>query len=227
MGTLAHVLEAEGLATVALGLIRGQAERLHPPRMLVCEFPLGRPLGRPNDPDFQTRVLRSAFAMLSESSGPVLLDFPETIEDSSAQPLVCQLPPRLDTDCLPAVDEARGLRRAWQRNFDACGRTLVGRAVDVDGIVGAIEAFARIAGGTPWKEAGVPGHPLQAARDITSYYEEAAAALSESTPAARSAETWFYHRTEAGRVLLEARRRLREADAGFWFYLVPFTQDPG
>ena len=32
MGTLAHVLEANGLATVALAAVRGQIERLHPPR---------------------------------------------------------------------------------------------------------------------------------------------------------------------------------------------------
>ena len=51
---LAHVLEAHGIATVALVPLGRVAERMQPPRTLVCEFPLGRPLGRPARPDVST-----------------------------------------------------------------------------------------------------------------------------------------------------------------------------
>jgi hypothetical protein len=193
--------------------------------MLYCDFPLGRPLGTPADAEFQKRVMRAAFALLGETTGPVLVDFPESVPDGADEPLVCALPPRLDADLPAAVDEALGLRKAYERNLAASGRTLVGRSVQPDGIGAAIAAFQRVADGTPWKEAGIPGHPLQASRDITSYYEEAAAALADHIPAARAAETWFYHHTAAGKVLIEARRKLREAGEGFWFYLIPFTQD--
>src|ERR671910_544074 len=81
VGTLAHVIEAAGLATVALSLVRPQIEQSRPPRALHCEFPLGRPLGRPGDPEFQRRVLSAAFALLQRRDGPVLEDFPEAIAD--------------------------------------------------------------------------------------------------------------------------------------------------
>lgn len=225
MGTIAHVLEAAGLATVALGLIRGQAERLRPPRTLHCPFPLGRPLGKPGDPAFQRSVLDAAFTLLAEPSGPVLVDFPEVVEDASAVPLSCPLPPREHPELSPAVDEALGLRAAYERNLRAAGRTLVGRAVDADGIPRAVEAFERIVGGEPWREVGLDGHPLQWARDITSYYEEAAAALVDHVPAARSAESWLYGETQTGSLLKRARARLKEAGEPYWFYLIPFTQD--
>ncbi len=67
MGVLAHILEAAGLATVGLSLVRGQAETVRAPRMLHCQFPLGRPLGRPNDPAFQHDVLRRALALLDRT----------------------------------------------------------------------------------------------------------------------------------------------------------------
>ena len=72
MSTLAHVFEAEGMATVALGSIRKQIEGSAPPRGLWCDFPLGRPLGKPGDPEFQHRVLDVAFALLQlEHSGRI------------------------------------------------------------------------------------------------------------------------------------------------------------
>ena len=67
MGTLASVLEDAGLATVALSIIRGQVETTRPPRALHCEFPLGRPLGRPGDPALQRRVIDAAFALLDQT----------------------------------------------------------------------------------------------------------------------------------------------------------------
>ena len=60
MCVLAHVLEAAGLATVSLVSNRVVAERMQPPRALYGEFPLGRPLGVPNDPAFQHDVLARA-----------------------------------------------------------------------------------------------------------------------------------------------------------------------
>lgn len=210
---------------MAIALIRDHAERLHPPRALYCQFPLGRPLGKPGDAAFQRRVMEAAFALLAEPSGPVLRDFPEVVEDGSAAPLACPLPPRHDPDLPAAVDEALGLRAAYDRNLAATGRTLVGRAVSAEEIPKAIAAFLEVIEGKSWKEVGLEGHPLQWSRDITSYYEEAAAALSDHVPAARSAETWMYHATEAGKVLLQARAKLHEAGEPYWFYLVPFTQD--
>lgn len=48
------------------------------PRFLWVPFELGRPFGAPNEPAFQTRVLRTALELLERTDGPVVLeDFPE------------------------------------------------------------------------------------------------------------------------------------------------------
>lgn len=226
VGTLAHVIEAAGLATVALSLVRPQIEQSRPPRALHCEFPLGRPLGRPGDPEFQRRVLSAAFALLQRRDGPVLEDFPETIADEADTPLACPLPPRYDPEVPAAVDEARALRPAWQRARKASGGTQVGRFVDADGIPDAVAAFVRVAEGVPWRDAGLPGDPAAVAMDIRAYYEEAAVAIADHLPAARAAESWLYRTTETGAVLKAAMTQMAQADPSYEriFYLVPMSQ---
>lgn len=211
---------------MGISLIRAHAERLRPPRMLHCDFPLGRPLGRPRDPVFQRQVLEAAFALLERPSGPVLEDFPETISDQAEHPLACPLPPRFDPALPPAVDEARGLRPAWERARQQNGGSQLGRVVDADGIPAAAAAFARIAEGTPWTEAGLAGDPATVALDLRIYYEEAALALADHVPAARAAESWFFQATEMGALLRRAQARLKDATPPYpaWLYLVPITQ---
>ncbi len=123
MSTLAHVFEAAGIATIALGSVRKQIESTAPPRGLWCDFPLGRPLGKPGDAEFQHRVLDAAFALL-DAEGPVFAEFDEAISDDGEEMLACPLPPRHDPDAHPAVDEARGLRAAYDRGLATSARTL-------------------------------------------------------------------------------------------------------
>ncbi len=85
MSALGHYLEEEGIATVAVVLIRPQAENTKPPRALWVPFELGRPFGPPNDPAFQKRVILAALGMLVEDGGPVrIIDFPD--DDPRARP---------------------------------------------------------------------------------------------------------------------------------------------
>jgi hypothetical protein len=223
VSTLANVFEAAGMATVALGSIRKQIESGAPPRGLWCDFPLGRPLGKPGDPDFQHRVLAAAFALL-DSPEPVLATFDEAISDDGDEMLFCPLPPRQDLDAHPAIDEARGLRAAYDRGVEMSdGRFGAGRVVAADDIPAAIEAFIRIAEGTDWKEAGIPGRPMRVAHDIRSYYETAALAMVDHAPAAWASTRWFYNATESGKVMMAARTAMQEQDAPqpMWFYLTP------
>ena len=226
MGTLGHVLEAEGLATVALSLVRGQIERTHPPRALHCEFPLGRPLGRPGDAAFQRRVLLAALELLGRPAGPVLEVFPDVITDGADQPLACPVPPRLDPALPAAVDEVLALRPAYERTVAATGRTLVGRCVAANGVADAVAAFVRIAAGEPWDTVGLPGVPNEVVLDIRAYYEEAALALADHVPAARATESWLYRATATGRIIHEAQAMMRDGGAPgpLWFYLVPVSQ---
>jgi hypothetical protein len=216
---LAHVLEAAGLATVALVSNRVVAERMAPPRALYGEFPLGRPLGVPNDPAFQHDVLARAFALLEAEQGPVLVDHPVAIaiEDEG---LACTLPPRYDTSVPPAVDEARALRPAWDRAVAAQGVTSVGRVTDADGIPDLVAKLVRISEGERWDEVGLPGDPISCAHDLRTYYEEAAVELAGGVTGG-SAEVWFSEATEAGAALLAARRAMKdqEAPVPLWFYM--------
>ena len=224
MCVLAHVFEAAGLTTVALGSQQQQIERTAPPRGLFCDFPLGRPLGRPNDSAFQHRVLAHAFDLVEHADSPRVETFAESIVDDGTSATSCPLPPRHDPSLPPAVDEARGLRAAFDRSVATRGdRAGTGRVVAVDDIPAAIAAFVRVAEGTPWKDAGIPGPPNRVAQDIRGYYETAALALIEHTPAAWETTRWYLHHTETGKVILAAREAMKAAGEKqpVWFYLAP------
>ena len=64
MSALGHYLEEEGIASVAISLIRPQTENTKPPRALWVPFELGRPFGPPDDAAFQKRVLLAALRLL-------------------------------------------------------------------------------------------------------------------------------------------------------------------
>ncbi len=70
MSALGHYIEEEGIATVAVSLIRPQTENTRPPRALWVPFELGRPFGPPNDPVFQKRVILAALRMLERGRRP-------------------------------------------------------------------------------------------------------------------------------------------------------------
>ena len=223
MSTLAHVFEADGLATVTLGSIGAHIQGTAPPRGLWCDFPLGRPLGKPNDAEFQHRVLAHAFSLLS-SPEPIVEKFSETIDDDGTETMSCTLPPRHDPNLHVAVDEANGLRPAYDRAVAKLGnRVGAGRTVAADDIGSAVQSFVDVASGTPWKEAGIPGIPARVAQDIRGYYETAALALAEHAPAAWAGTRWFFESTEAGRTIVAARKAMADNGEkhGIWFYITP------
>jgi hypothetical protein len=224
VSTLAHVFEAAGLRTVVLASNRPVAETMRPPRSLYCEFPLGRPLGLPNDAVFQRDVLERALGLISTETEPCIVDHPTVIAEAS-EALACSLPPRFHPDLHPAIDEANGIRKAYDRALKQRGSSSVGRVVDADGVGDVLAAFARIADGTNWLEADLPGgDPINSVHDVRTYYEQAALELVDGpTPGGRAAEAWFYETTEAGSTILDARRAMRTAEAprAFWYYMAP------
>ena len=79
--------EEQGIATTIIGLIRLHLEKVQPPRALWVPFELGRPLGPPNNPEFQTRVLKTTLQLLESDDGPVVLtDFPDDEPDADDDP---------------------------------------------------------------------------------------------------------------------------------------------
>jgi len=208
---------------VTLGSIREQIYGTAPPRGLFCEFPLGRPLGIPNDPAFQRRVLDHAFGLLDATS-PGVIDFPETISDDPQEVLVCPLPVRHDPDAHPAIDEARGLRPAYDRAVRKFGnRAGAVRHLDADAIPDALAAFIRVTEGTPWKEAGIPGIPARCAQDIRGYYEMAAMEIAGHTPAAWAGYRWYRDETQAGQIIKAAQQTMKDSGVkeALWRFLLP------
>ena len=70
-------LEGNGISTVALVLLEEVARVVRPPRALSLPFRHGYPLGAPDDPELQHRVLETALALLEDPAAepPVLARF--------------------------------------------------------------------------------------------------------------------------------------------------------
>ena len=79
MGLVAAELERQGIATVAIQLLREIAERVGPPRALWVPFPHGYPLAAPDDPARQHAVIEAALRLLEDeaASPPALRDYVE------------------------------------------------------------------------------------------------------------------------------------------------------
>ncbi len=76
VGLIAGELERRGIATTSVTVLREVTQRVRTPRALFADYPLGYPLGRPDDPELQTRILRAAFSLLDlPGPPPVLADF--------------------------------------------------------------------------------------------------------------------------------------------------------
>lgn len=77
MGLLAREIEACGVTTVALALVRELAVQVKAPRMLYLHWPFGHALGEPGNRDQQRTVLHDLFSMARMASRPgLVVDLP-------------------------------------------------------------------------------------------------------------------------------------------------------
>jgi hypothetical protein len=119
VSALGHYLEEEGIATVAIGLVRPQIEKT---RALWVPFELGRPFGPPADPAFQKRVILAALRLLERRDGPlVIADFPA--DDPRRLPDPQWRPP---PTAAALDDEIALLDNSYRRSVTARGGTTVG-----------------------------------------------------------------------------------------------------
>ena len=216
VSALAHYLEEEGLATVAISLIRPQTENTKPPRALWVPFELGRPFGPPGDAAFQRRVILAALGMLERDKGPVIIeDFPDDDPrwqlDPGWRPPPIPAPPATGSaEALAAQLEAEipQLRDAHQRWVAQYSRTAVGLC----GL--SISECCRYV--ADWLCGKAPPSPREAfsgplmlrfaVDDVKAYYLEAAAA-GTGKPSSRQLGDWFWSETAAGAAI----HALREA----------------
>lgn len=201
MGALGHFLERQGIPTAGISLVREHTEIVRPPRALWVTFDLGRPLGIPDDPPFQRRVVKAALDLLARTNGPVLADYPEhapEITDFSGWACPIGLAPS-QTDSLGA--EIDRLATWYDRALAAQGRTTVG----VSGLdmptAGALVNRAL--------EADLPDAQAlkEAVDDLRAYYLEAASAFPDPGSTA-TRKRWFWEETKLARALLALQPKL-------------------
>ena len=75
VGLIQRAIEYAGIPTVSISLLREITEKIQPPRALFVSYPLGYPLGEPNDAELQTRIIRKAFSLLTRNDTPILESF--------------------------------------------------------------------------------------------------------------------------------------------------------
>ena len=212
MSGLAHYFESEGFATVLVGFVREHIELIKPPRALWLDFPMGRPMGKPNDPAYQLKVIRAAFELLERSSGPVLEDFPDVIQVKNGR-MGYALPPELvlgkndigDVDALVAEVQAEveALRPAYDAAVAARGRTTVGASeLEIEGLAPHIAAFVK---GDKPRSPRKGLSPIPALKlvieDLQAYYTETRT-HRDGIDDFELLGKWFWEKSKAGLLIL-------------------------
>ena len=232
------MLEERGLPTTVLALVLPQVENTRPPRALMVPFMLGRPLGEPNDSDFQRRVLLQALRLLERTDGPVILehfpdDNPSHVDRSGWEPSVKVPAPRAfdDAEAWESAfrDELELVLPAWERFEARFGRSTVGLSgQSLQDWPEFATAFLR--GELP--TVAMHDTPALALRflcdDIKAMYGEAAQADGPA-PSAGQIDRWFWRETVAGQLLIALRSKAMDSPnnalktvGGRFFVPVPF-----
>jgi len=222
---LARVIEAHGIATTSISLVREHTEKLRPPRALFVPFPFGHALGRPNDPELQHRVLTAVLDLLAAPAGPVLADLPEDAEPGNETPAPVQASAVPTAAGVPgdAVAETKDVLRAHARWLaDNDGRTIFGLSgIPVDRFPEVVDTLQRFAAGGDGNVSGRPADvPLPAfirwaADDLKALYWESCL-LARPNATGTDVARWFWGETAAGQVLRRVRDRLDASDDPAW-----------
>ncbi len=224
MGGLAHYIEDEGVPTTQISLIREHSETIKPPRALWVPFELGRPLGVPDDPEFQKRVLLESLGLLEADSGPVLKDFPEDAPASelSQTGWACpvnftQQPKNLnDNQTLRAAfkREVSELRPWYDQAYKQHGRTTFGVSrLDMDTIVDFIGAFLEGTPPNPRDDLNLAMTLNFAVDDLKAFYYEAVSAQpGQARPDSMVLDNWFWQDTVVSQILFQIRERSLKSD---------------
>ncbi len=219
MSALGHFIEEEGIATVAMALIRPQAEHTRPPRALWVPFELGRPFGPPNDPAFQKRVIMTALGLIEApaGSGPALIadfadDDPREMPDETWRPPSAPAAAGISpADALQA--ELHGLAAAYARSCTERGRSTVGLSGLAPAACGEYLAA--------WLRGPAPASPVAdmspalalrfVSDDLKAFVLEAALA-GGATPSSRQLGDWLWNDSATGAALRALRKQLLAGD---------------
>ncbi len=212
------------MPTAAISLVREHTEKIMPSRSLWVPFELGRPLGAPNEPEFQMDVLRALLGLFASPSGPIIEDYPHEspVTDESDTAWSCTLPlPPLEPASSPAealkqslLQEVGSLAPWYAESVRRLERSTFGLSGLTADSMPEIAAFLAdmSAGDSPEPPSGlsdpVPGAIRYMVEDVKAYYMEAANEQpGASPPGGTRMWTWLYHETRIGQVFYDLRDR--------------------
>ena len=209
---LAHFFESYGFSTVLVGFVKEHIQAIKPPRALWLNFPMGRPLGKPNDAEYQKKVIRSAFSLFDSSSGPVLEDFPDIIPVKNGR-MGYALPVELvmkkneigDVDIIlkEIENEIQDLKQAYDNAISDRGRTTVGASeMSISDFAPFIAIFVKgDIPKSPRKGLGTIPQLKLVVEDLQAYYTEAVT-HRDGIDDFEKIGSWFWEETKAGRLIL-------------------------
>lgn len=181
--------------------MREHTETVRPPRALWVTFDLGRPLGIPDDPPFQRRVVKAALDLLARTDGPLIADYPEhvpEVTDFSGWACPINLAPSQVESLVAEIDR---LAPWYDRAVANLGRTTVGvSGLDMPA-AGALVSRA-LDGALPEAQA-----LKEAVDDLRAYYLEAASAFPDPGSAVVR-KKWFWDETKLAQALLALQPKL-------------------
>ena len=222
---LARSLEAHGIATTSISMVREHTEKVKPPRALFVPFPFGHALGRPNDPELQQRVLKAALELLSARSGPVLSDFPDEAEPGVEPPAPTQasaIPAPASPPDDPATEIAQMREGHDQWLTRNGGRTAFGLSgLPAQRFADVIRFLQAFAAGEDADMAERPANlPLvnfirYCADDLKALCYEGRMVMKPASGGDEIAH-WFWGETASGHLLRRVRDRLDASDDPNW-----------
>ena len=73
VGLIQRAVEAAGISTVSITLIKDITKKVKPPRALAVPYGFGHPLGEPNNPALQHAIIAEALELLEDKTPPPIL----------------------------------------------------------------------------------------------------------------------------------------------------------
>ena len=225
---IAHYLQRNGIPTTTISLIREHTEFVRQPRALWVPFPLGRPFGVADDPDFQRDVLRSALALLDTATGPTIVDYPHEAPDGGGDGLwscAIALPEPDVSDLESAIWAEVDLLTPWyEQARRRRQRTTVGisgaKPEEIEQIVSFVVAVAQGSGfneipasaqGPNWSHA-LPMLVRFVVEDLRAFYQEAVTSQpGTAAPSQHDMHSWIFGKTALGQAITQIGHQIANA----------------
>ncbi|MFI4949362.1 MAG: hypothetical protein ACHQC9_11265 [Alphaproteobacteria bacterium] len=230
MSALGHYLEEEGIASVAIALVRPQAENTRPPRALWVPFELGRPIGPPSDVAFQKRVILAALGLLeAKKQTSLIVDFPD--DDPREAPDPVWTPPSAPAPAEVLEAEMRTLALLYAQSCTERARSTVGLSGLPPAEFGAyIAAWLRGDGPASPIDGMSPLLALRFAIDDLKAYALEAAIAGHARPSSKQLGDWLWNQSACGAAIRALRERLIASDErqqAVAAFFVPAVRLPG